>query len=146
MLQSIAGQGYWAVVVLVVVGLWWIQLNLLRRWHLQNPIKHFISLSLNYHSYHATYLYVIGEAITTITILDISHGPVSYLKHNFSQTGFRLRLQLVPTQLGLIDRASSCLPRHRLALNNGPNWVGYSWRRRTGSSLWNVVFSIRELW
>jgi hypothetical protein len=29
---------------------------------------------------------------TTITILDIIHRPVSYLKHDISETGFCLRL------------------------------------------------------
>jgi hypothetical protein len=33
----------------------------------------------------------------------------SYLKQNVSETGFGLRLQLKPTQLGPIDRATSYL-------------------------------------
>jgi hypothetical protein len=41
----------------------------------------------------------------TITILDIIHRPVSYLKHSFSQTGFGLRLRMVATQLGPTGRA-----------------------------------------
>jgi hypothetical protein len=36
----------------------------------------------------------------TITILDIIHRHVSYLKHDISETGFCLRLQVQPTQLG----------------------------------------------
>jgi hypothetical protein len=41
-----------------------------------------------------------------------------------------LHLQVEPTQLGLIDRASLCLRGVRLALSNGPSWVGSTWRRR----------------
>jgi hypothetical protein len=35
----------------------------------------------------------------TIVFLDITHHPVFYLKHNISETGFHLRLQVEPTQL-----------------------------------------------
>jgi hypothetical protein len=45
----------------------------------------------------------------TITILDIIHRPVFYLKYDVSVTGFCLHLQVEPTQLGPIDRASLCL-------------------------------------
>jgi hypothetical protein len=48
---------------------------------------------------------------TTITIPDIIHRPVAYLKHDILETGFCLRLQVVPTQLGQIDRASPCCLR-----------------------------------
>jgi hypothetical protein len=34
----------------------------------------------------------------TNTILYIFHGPGFYLKHNISETGFCLRLQVVPIQ------------------------------------------------
>jgi hypothetical protein len=40
----------------------------------------------------------------TITILDIVHRLVSYLKLNISETGICLRLQVEPTQLGQTDR------------------------------------------
>jgi hypothetical protein len=33
---------------------------------------------------------------TIVTIQDITHRPVSYLKHNVSETGFCLRLQIEP--------------------------------------------------
>jgi hypothetical protein len=46
--------------------------------------------------------------VTTIN-LDTIHRPVFYLKHDISDTGFCLRLQVVPTQLGKIDRASPCI-------------------------------------
>jgi hypothetical protein len=44
-----------------------------------------------------------------IKILDVILRRVFYLKYNVSETGFYLRLQLEPTQLGPIDRASLCL-------------------------------------
>jgi hypothetical protein len=37
------------------------------------------------------------------------HRPVYFSKHNVSDTGFCLRLQVKPTQLGPIDRASPYL-------------------------------------
>jgi hypothetical protein len=40
------------------------------------------------------------------TLKDIVHRPVSYSKHDVSETGLCLRLQVEPTQVGLIDRAS----------------------------------------
>jgi hypothetical protein len=57
---------------------------------------------------------------TSITFLDIIHRLVHLKKHNVSDTGFCLRPQVKPTQLGPIDRASPYL--------------------RTESSLRNVVF------
>jgi hypothetical protein len=42
----------------------------------------------------------------TITIVDIIHRPAFYLKHDVSDTGFCLRLQVEPTHVGPIDRAS----------------------------------------
>jgi hypothetical protein len=45
----------------------------------------------------------------TITVLDIIRRPVFYLKLNVSETGFCPRLQVEPTQLGAIDRASLSL-------------------------------------
>jgi hypothetical protein len=44
-----------------------------------------------------------------ITILDIINRPVFHLKHHVSETGFCLRLQVEPTQLGSTDRAILCL-------------------------------------
>jgi hypothetical protein len=34
-----------------------------------------------------------------ITFMDIVHLPVFYLKHDFSETGFSLRLQVGPTKM-----------------------------------------------
>jgi hypothetical protein len=45
----------------------------------------------------------------TITILDNIQCPASYLKYDFSETAFCLRLQVEPTQLGPVDIASLCL-------------------------------------
>jgi hypothetical protein len=42
----------------------------------------------------------------TVIILDIIYLSVSYLKHNVSESGFCLRLQVEPTQMGLIDSYS----------------------------------------
>jgi hypothetical protein len=66
------------------------------------------------------------------------HSPVYFLKHNVSETGFCLRVQVKPTQLGPIDRASvythleagTGVRRQGLSLSTGPNWVGPTWRRR----------------
>jgi hypothetical protein len=45
----------------------------------------------------------------TITILDIIHRPVFYLKHNVSETPFCLRLQVENNQVHPTDRVSLCL-------------------------------------
>jgi hypothetical protein len=44
----------------------------------------------------------------TIAILDIIHRPV-FVKHDVSQIGFCLRLQVESTEVGPIDRAYICL-------------------------------------
>jgi hypothetical protein len=47
---------------------------------------------------------------TLSIVLPLSKNhPVYFSKHNVSETGFCLRLQVKPTQLGPIDRASPCL-------------------------------------
>jgi hypothetical protein len=45
----------------------------------------------------------------TVTFLDSIHCPIFYLKHDVSETGLCLCLQVEPTQLGQSDRASFCL-------------------------------------
>jgi hypothetical protein len=45
----------------------------------------------------------------TIAILDIVHRPVTYLKHDISETGFCVRLQVEASKLGLIERDSLCV-------------------------------------
>jgi hypothetical protein len=48
---------------------------------------------------------------TIIVFLDIIHRPVFLFKtHNVVETGFYLCLQVEPTHLGPIDRASPYLP------------------------------------
>jgi hypothetical protein len=44
-----------------------------------------------------------------IEFLDINNLPVFYFKDNITETGFCLRLQVEPTQLGPINRASTYL-------------------------------------
>jgi hypothetical protein len=48
----------------------------------------------------------------TITILDIIHRPVFYLKHSVSESSFCLRLQAEPIQIGKVHRANLCLSMH----------------------------------
>jgi hypothetical protein len=47
----------------------------------------------------------------TIAILDFIYRPVFYLNHNVSEPGICFRLQVEPTQMGPIDRVSTCLPK-----------------------------------
>jgi hypothetical protein len=58
---------------------------------------------------------------TTITILDIIHRPIFYLKH-VSETGFCLLLSWA--------QSTELVPLSGLAMSIGPNWVGITWRRR----------------
>jgi hypothetical protein len=44
--------------------------------------------------------------VIAITILDIIHRPVFYIKRNVSETRFCLRIQVVHIQLNPIDKAS----------------------------------------
>jgi hypothetical protein len=44
----------------------------------------------------------------TVTILNIIHRPVFYLKHSVSDIGFCIRLQVDPNQLVPTDRSSLC--------------------------------------
>jgi hypothetical protein len=46
------------------------------------------------------------DILVTITIQDIIHCPVFYLKHDVSETDFCLHIQVEPTQLVPVDRAS----------------------------------------
>jgi hypothetical protein len=60
-------------------------------------------------SWYSTVYGFVACMNVTVTILDVIHHPVFYLKHNFSEIGFCHRLQMGPTQLGPIDTASPCL-------------------------------------
>jgi hypothetical protein len=53
--------------------------------------------------------YEIAHFAIAVTILNIIHRPVFCLKHNVSETGFCLLVQVEPTQLSPIDRSSPCL-------------------------------------
>jgi hypothetical protein len=69
------------------------------------------------------------------------HCPLYITKHNVLETGFCLRLQVKPTQLGSIDRAS---------LDIGTSFIdsvqlsGFYLKMKTESSLWNVFCNINR--
>jgi hypothetical protein len=48
----------------------------------------------------------------TVTILDIIHRPVVYLKYDVSEIEFCPRLKVEPSQLCQIDRSSLCVRFH----------------------------------
>jgi hypothetical protein len=54
--------------------------------------------------------------------LYLKHRLVYFSKHNVSETGFRLRFQVKPTQLGPIDRASPHL-RTPVSLSRWGSWL-----------------------
>jgi hypothetical protein len=67
--------------------------------------------------------------------------PVSLTKHIVSETGFRFRLQVKPTQLGPIDRASLYL--HTKIETSFIDWTQlnrFYLKTETESSFRNVVF------
>jgi hypothetical protein len=55
-------------------------------------------------------LYTFVAMVYYIRILDISHRPVFYSKHDDSETEFCRLLQVKPIQFGSTDRASSLSP------------------------------------
>jgi hypothetical protein len=77
---------------------------------------------------------------TTITVLDINHRPIFDLERDVSETVFCLRLQVKPTQLGPIYRASLDSSEAEI---NFIYWAQLSriyLKTKTESSLRNVVF------
>jgi hypothetical protein len=60
-----------------------------------------------------------------ITILDIIHRPVFYLKHNVWETGFCPCLQVEPNQTGTIDRGGLCLRMRDGTMDNDQNCDSY---------------------
>jgi hypothetical protein len=102
----------------------------------------------------------------TITILDIIHNPVYYLKHKISETGFCLLLQMEPTHLVPVDRAgprclrtetSSCYRAHlcrfhlqtgresslrNVVLDNVQNFDSYSYIYHRLCRLLHIVQSL----
>jgi hypothetical protein len=82
---------------------------------------------------------------TIIVFLDIIYCPVFYLKCNILETGFYLRLQAKPTQLGSIDRGSPLPPGFFLLFFI--NWAllsRFCLNMETESSLWNTVSWIKN--
>jgi hypothetical protein len=71
------------------------------------------------------YRFVTWYINITITILDITHRPVLYLKHGVSEIISYLRLQVESTQMGPTE-----VRIQRLALSIGPILIGTTWRRR----------------
>jgi hypothetical protein len=65
------------------------------------------SFSFTEHTYYAQLLCF--WTLSIVLSLSKKHRPVYFSKHNVSETGFCLRLQVKPTQLGPIDRASPYL-------------------------------------
>jgi hypothetical protein len=79
----------------------------------------------------------------TITILDIVHRPVFYLKHEVSETGFCLRLPEEPTNLGPIVTASLCMLTASQTDTSSiylAQLSRFHLKTETESSLRNVVF------
>jgi hypothetical protein len=81
----------------------------------------------------------------TITILDIIHRPVFYLKHHVSEAGFCLRLKVEPTQISPAERAILCL-------RTETETYSFSWAHlsrfhlemETESSLQNAVYYMND--
>jgi hypothetical protein len=79
-----------------------------------------------------------------ITILDIIHRPVFYLKHNVSDTGLCLRLQVEHTQLSQIDGISLCCPEIGTSSIYSAQLSKLHLKMETESSLRNVVLQIKD--
>jgi hypothetical protein len=75
---------------------------------------------------------------TTLTVLDIIHHPVFYLKHDVSETGSCLHLQVEPTQVRPVNRASLRM-RQRQTPSVGPIWVDTTRRDRIQSPKHRVL-------
>jgi hypothetical protein len=86
----------------------------------------------------------------TITILDIIHRPVFYLKDNVSETGFSFRPQVEPTNLGPKDGATLrlhalnwCFSRCPETEDSSTDWAqlsSFHLETEKESSLRNAVF------
>jgi hypothetical protein len=69
--------------------------------------------------------------------VDIIHRPVFYLNHNVSETGFCLRLQVEPTQLGPTDKSN-------LSADYWAQLSRFHLKTETESSFRNVVVQIKD--
>jgi hypothetical protein len=76
--------------------------------------------------------------------VDIIHPPVFYLKHDISETGFWLRLQVEHTQLVSIDRASHCDPETETSSISKAQLSRLHLKTRTESSLRYVVDNVQN--
>jgi hypothetical protein len=123
---------------------------------LQHCISHMFCVSFHTCSLQSYYVGLWRDYINVaITILDIIHRSIFYLKHGATETGSCLRLQVEPTQFGPIHGASLSpdtssntnmvcktkatqhkrtllvlllVFRHRPTV--APNWVDFTWRLR----------------
>jgi hypothetical protein len=68
----------------------------------------------------------------TITILNIIHRPLFHFKHNFSDTGLRLRFQVEPTRVAPTETIGFCL--HLQVL--GDRSISVYWTQLSRLRLW----------
>jgi hypothetical protein len=69
------------------------------------PQRKHITFPLRAWQINAIYRIWLRYINITVTILDIIHRPVFYLKHSVSEIGFWLRFQVEPSYFGPIDIA-----------------------------------------
>jgi hypothetical protein len=79
----------------------------------------------------------------TVTILDIIHRHLFYLKHSISEIGSCLRIQVQQTQLAPVDRSSLCVKRQTSSVYWAQQNVLHL-ETETESSIQKVVFSIKD--
>jgi hypothetical protein len=77
-----------------------------------------------------------GEYINiTVIIINSIHLPLFYLKHCVSKTGFCLRLHVVFTHLGPINRPSPCIPTTR-SVGSTLQWqITHFYKYKAGRSI-----------
>jgi hypothetical protein len=82
-------------------------------------LKIYTTISYYVHSLNSSFLQLLCFLTLSIVMpLSRKHCPVYFSKYNISETGFCLRLQVKPTHLYPIDRATPCLRTHIPA----PRW------------------------
>jgi hypothetical protein len=70
------------------------------------PHRKHITSPLRAQQVNAIYMFMTIYINVTITILDIIHRPGFHFKHRVMEIGFCLRLQVKPTELAPVDRAT----------------------------------------